>query len=48
MLNSIKSMKYICNLVKGSDMAVFGVEPERNDWNAVIHSNEMAKYPAGK
>ena len=47
--NSVKSIKYICKYVnKGSDMAVFGVQPERSDGNAVIHIDEIAQYQAGR
>ncbi|XP_043937508.1 uncharacterized protein LOC122810098 [Protopterus annectens] len=47
--NSVKSIKYICKYVnKGSDMAVFGVQPEGSDRNAVIHINEIAQYLAGR
>ena len=33
---------------KGSDMAVFGVQPEGSDRNAVIHIDEIAQYQAGR
>ncbi|XP_013793958.1 uncharacterized protein LOC106478000 [Limulus polyphemus] len=47
--NSVKSIKYICKYVnKGSNMAVFGVQPERRDRNAVIHIDEIAQYQAGR
>ncbi|VDM92856.1 unnamed protein product [Onchocerca ochengi] len=32
----------------GSDMAVFGVQPERSDRNAVLHIDEIAQYQAGR
>jgi hypothetical protein len=31
---------------KGSDMAVFGVQPEISDRNAVLHIDEIAQYQA--
>ncbi|GFQ70197.1 helitron_like_N domain-containing protein [Trichonephila clavata] len=47
--NSVKSIKYICKYVnKGSDMAVFGVQPENSDRNAVPVIDEIAQYQAGR
>ena len=47
--NSIRSIQYICKYVnKGSDIAVFGVQPEDIDRNAVQVINEIALYHAGR
>ncbi|GFQ82483.1 helitron_like_N domain-containing protein [Trichonephila clavata] len=47
--NSVKSIKYICKYVnKGSNMAVFGVQPENSDRNAVQVIDEIAQYQAGR
>ncbi|VDO47789.1 unnamed protein product [Onchocerca flexuosa] len=47
--NSVKSIKYICKYVnKGSDMAVFGAQPERNERNMVPHIDEITQYQTGR
>ncbi|XP_075210482.1 uncharacterized protein LOC142317818 [Lycorma delicatula] len=47
--NSVKSIKYICTYVnKGSDMAVFSVQSENSDRNAVRNIDEIAQYQAGR
>ena len=41
--NSVKAIKYICKYVnKGSDMAVFGLQPEIKDFD------EIVQYQAGR
>ena len=43
--NSVNSIKYICKYVnKGSNMAVFGLQTQRN----YIHIDEIAQYQAGR
>ncbi|XP_039282934.1 uncharacterized protein LOC120351055 [Nilaparvata lugens] len=47
--NSVKSIKYICKYVnKGSDMAVFSVQSDNCDNNAVRDIDEIAQYQAGR
>jgi hypothetical protein len=47
--NSVKSIKYICKYTnKGSDMEVFGGQPENSDWNAIRVIDEIAQYQAGR
>ncbi|VDM97497.1 unnamed protein product, partial [Onchocerca ochengi] len=46
---SVLSIKYICKYVnKGNDMAIFGVQPEKSDRNAVLHIDEIAQYQTGR
>lgn len=41
--NSVNSIKYMCKYVnKCGVMAVFGMQPERNDRNPVTYTNKIA------
>ncbi|XP_016854588.2 uncharacterized protein LOC107983828 [Anolis carolinensis] len=45
--NSVKSIKYICKYInKGSDMAVFAMEPK--DTSETIDIDEISQYQAGR
>ncbi|VDN00461.1 unnamed protein product [Onchocerca ochengi] len=44
----IEDQQKMAHVNKGSDMAAFGMQPERRNRNAVLHIDEIAQYQAGR